>query len=400
MCSAGDFYGTGDVFNEPKSRFVARTMARMGYDAVAVGEMDLGYGLDVLVEDVRDHGLNVTCANLMRRGDREPAAPPGAAGDAGRARAEALGTVFPPYVVVERGGVRVGFVAVLSPSTRVRSAGATDASVEALTWAIEDPRAAAVAVAEARSACEVLVLLAHMERRELGALLPELAGVDVVVLGHDAQGQPLSDVEAAEGVPVVRASSQGQNIGRMRAAVSPDGSLGRVDNQIHFLDATHDDDPETVALVEAFEAENREVQKKLYAREQLRASERGGRPSNIYLGLGACQSCHVEAFEVYAKTAHARAFRTVSEQFVHRDSNCVGCHVTGWGERGGFDGLRLRGAQADLVDVQCEACHGPGAEHARDGSYGARAVESCVKCHTAHEDPDFDFTKDWPKVAH
>ncbi|MDH3198072.1 MAG: multiheme c-type cytochrome [Candidatus Krumholzibacteria bacterium] len=375
-------------------------MARLGYDAVGVGEMDLGHGLDALVEDVRDHGLNVTCANLMRRGDREPAAAPGPAAEAGRARAEAHGTVFPPYLVIERGGLRVGFVAVLSPSTRVRAAGSPDAAVEALTWAIEDPRAAAAAVAEARAACDLLVLLAHVEQSELDALLPELSGVDLVVLGHDPHGQPLVDARAGEDVPVVRASSQGQNIGRLRAAISGHGALEGIANRIYFLDATYEADPETAALVEAFEAENREVQKTLYAREQLRASRHGERPGNVYLGLGACHGCHAEDFEVYAKTAHAHAYRTVSEQFVHRDTNCVGCHVTGWGERGGFDGLRLRGAQADLVDVQCEACHGPGAEHARDGSYRTRAIQSCVKCHTPHEDPDFDFAKDWPKVAH
>jgi hypothetical protein len=54
----------------------------------------------------------------------------------------------------------------------------------------------------------------------------------------------------------------------------------------------------------------------------------------------------------------------------------------------------------DLVDVQCEACHGPGSEHVRDGSYRGRAVRSCVKCHNAETDPTFDYDEDWPKIAH
>ena len=36
----------------------------------------------------------------------------------------------------------------------------------------------------------------------------------------------------------------------------------------------------------------------------------------------------------------------------------------------------------------------------RDGRYAQRAVESCVKCHTEHEDPDFDFDRDWEKIEH
>jgi len=60
----------------------------------------------------------------------------------------------------------------------------------------------------------------------------------------------------------------------------------------------------------------------------------------------------------------------------------------------------MRGAPVDLTDVQCEACHGPGAEHARDGTYRARAREACVRCHTPNDDPDFNFEKDWPLIAH
>jgi mono/diheme cytochrome c family protein len=103
---------------------------------------------------------------------------------------------------------------------------------------------------------------------------------------------------------------------------------------------------------------------------------------------------------VYTGTRHARAYATLSSQFVHRDTNCVGCHVTGFGEAGGFSGVRMRGTSVDLIDVQCEACHGPGRDHARDGSYRATAIQSCVRCHTPNDDPDFDFATDWPKIAH
>jgi hypothetical protein len=78
----------------------------------------------------------------------------------------------------------------------------------------------------------------------------------------------------------------------------------------------------------------------------------------------------------------------------------VGCHVTGWNDKGGFSGVRYRGSQVDLIDVQCEACHGPGSMHSRDGSYRAVAIDSCTRCHTENDDPDFDFDTDWAKIAH
>ena len=84
----------------------------------------------------------------------------------------------------------------------------------------------------------------------------------------------------------------------------------------------------------------------------------------------------------------------------NRDADCIGCHTTGFGQPGGFAGTRRPGSQTDLIDVECEACHGPGAKHRRDGGYVTDAVESCVKCHTKEEDSDFNQKAAWEKIAH
>ena len=393
LCSAGDFYGTADVFNEPKSHFIAELMGVLEYDAIGVGEMELNYGLDALVQDVEDNGLNITCANIVAKGDRKP----------GEGAAERFNTVFPPYLVAERDDVRFGFVALLSPNTKLRrgrQAGEFEA-VEAITYVITDPREKGPEIlAEARRSCDILILLAHMDQRELETILPQLPPVDLVVLGHDSRTGGLPEAIQIAETPVVKATSQGQHIGHLEFGVDYDGGLADLDNEVLLLNAEYEDDSGIIALIEDFEAENRKKQKLLFAKEQLKASRNAGASNDVYLGVGACQQCHIEAFEVYTRTGHASAYATLAEQFVHRDSNCVGCHVVGYQEPGGFTGMRYRNTEVDLVDVQCEACHGPGSEHVRDGSYKARAKESCVRCHTPNEDPDFDFATDWPKITH
>ncbi len=398
LCSAGDFYGGGDVFNEAKSHFVARAMAHLGYDAVGVGDLDLGYGLDQLADDVHRWNLPVTCANITPRGDREPVSADTPVGRAGLEAARTFGTVFPPYLVVKKGGVRFGFVGLLSPNTRVKTAGAAG-TVEAVTWAIEDPlKWAGRVIPEVRRKADVVIVLAHMDESLARRLVETVPGIDAVVIGHQLRSDPLGKPLEVGGALLLRATSRGQNLGVL--SFDTDGSgISGAKNRIHMLDATYEDDPDMARQVAEFERENRKQQKILYAKQQLRSA--GTTTDNhTYLGLGACQSCHLDEFNVYKNSGHARAYRTLAAGFFQRDANCVNCHVTGYGTKGGFSGMRFRGQPVDLVDVQCEACHGPGANHSRDGRYAEAARDACTKCHTPEQDPDFDFDRDWPKIEH
>jgi hypothetical protein len=290
----------------------------------------------------------------------------------------------------------------LSPATKVRrgAAASAPARVEALTYTLGDVvEAARVVVPDLRASCDVLVALAHMSEEEARQLVSAVPGIDLVVLGHDPQNRSLGEPLVVGGARILRATSQGQYVGDLGLVLDDGHRVSQVHNRLHSLGEQYADDRDMARLVDEFDRENRLIQKELFAREQLKSASNDPLGTR-YLGVGACQSCHVDEFDVYAATGHARAYETLSTQFVHRDTNCVGCHVTGWGEEGGFQGVRLRGAMVDLIDVQCEACHGPGAEHTRDGSYRERARASCVRCHTPADDPDFDYERDWAAIAH
>jgi hypothetical protein len=301
---------------------------------------------------------------------------------------------------VERNGVRIGFVALLSPETKSRSLG-EEGELEALTYVIKEPwEMAQIVIPEARDESDVLILLAHMDQFDLEMRLPDFPEVDLVIRGHHAQNWQSIEPVMVGTTPVYLASAQGQNIGHLRFALDADWNFVDVNNKIHFLGDTVPDDTVVTAMLDQFDEENRKIQKILFAKEQLKASRASSQGSDTYFGVGSCLSCHPDQFEVYTHTRHAKAYRTLASQFVHRDDKCVGCHVTGYGEPGGFAGFRRLGAQADLIDVQCEACHGPGNEHSRDGSYVTKAAESCSKCHNDDHDPDFDYDDAWKKIEH
>ncbi|UCG52497.1 MAG: hypothetical protein JSW58_02800 [Candidatus Latescibacterota bacterium] len=409
LVSAGDFFGGADDYNQLKCQFIARMMGYFGYDAVALGEMDLNFGLDAITEDNAKNDINILCANLFRKkpGDVEPSVE-GTADTGGeptrtRERPTAISDepAFPAYRIIERNGVRFGIIGVMAPSAKNERMTAESGSVEALTYVIRDPIAilrGIVPIVKAQS--DVVVLLAHMVKSELDRVLEEVGGVDVAVIGHSRKPSVTPEPVVLHDVPVFMASHQGQYIGRALLNFDSANKLSGYENEIRLLDESIADDPEVALMVSEFEEENRRYQKELFVKKQLRRQTGESGPQDIYLGVANCQRCHPDAFEAYTGTRHAQAYATLSELFKHRDSGCVPCHSTGYGMAGGFTGSRSIGSISDLVDVQCEACHGPGEQHTRDGRYREIAKQSCTRCHTKEQDPEFNFAEAWENVAH
>jgi len=410
LVSGGDVYGGSDDYNRLKCQFIARMMDRFGYDAVALGETDLDFGLDAIVEDSRTFHMNILCANVFRK-----AGPPGKGSASGAPRgsgnndaassaprvAVETESVFPPYRVVEKGGIRFGVIAILSPAAKNERIASTSGDVEALTYVVKVPLPILTAlIPVVRSQSDFVVLLAHMKRTELEEVLAGVTGIDMVILGHSNKPEVTTDPILIGDVPVYTASHQGQYLGRAVLAFDSQARAVASTNEIRLLDATVKNDPEVAGFVKEFEDQNRSYQKELFVKDQLRARTAGAGTQDIYLGLANCQRCHAGAFDAYIRTKHATAYATLSALFMHRDSGCVPCHSTGHGAPGGFSGVRVAGSGVDLVDVQCEACHGPAAEHTRDGRYKDKARDACVKCHTSEQDPAFDYRKAWETIAH
>jgi hypothetical protein len=114
-----------------------------------------------------------------------------------------------------------------------------------------------------------------------------------------------------------------------------------------------------------------------------------------YIGVKGCQDCHGELVSGWQKTQHARAFDDLKKSKQEGLPDCQRCHVIGYGETGGFIDYDLT---PELVNVQCEECHGAGKVHAADpgekGSIIAKPGEQkCRKCHTPGQDKSFDYAK-------
>lgn len=120
----------------------------------------------------------------------------------------------------------------------------------------------------------------------------------------------------------------------------------------------------------------------------------GAEEVDNYIGWKACWGCHPNVVAEWQKSRHARAFESLKKSNQENLPACVRCHVTGFGESGGFLDAELT---PWMVGVQCEACHGPGKNHqgvpTKKSIAPKPAVNACRRCHTEGQNPGFDYTE-------
>ena len=140
-----------------------------------------------------------------------------------------------------------------------------------------------------------------------------------------------------------------------------------------------------------------------------------------YAGATACAECHGQAekgyqFSKWRETRHAEAYAvlgtpagyTIAASMGVKGNPptaqaCLKCHATAYHEPAGG----TLGAYSIYEGVGCEACHGPGSEHAVKDRAKAHAIgtkhpspETCLACHrNAHGKP-FDVRAALKVVAH
>jgi len=122
--------------------------------------------------------------------------------------------------------------------------------------------------------------------------------------------------------------------------------------------------------------------------------EPGPEGQERYLGTTYCGTCHGQEHQSWQLTHHAVAWRTLQRKDSTTDPACVGCHVTGHEQPGGWNPDDV---DSVLVDVGCEACHGPGGPH--DGQR-VEASTTCEGCHDDKHSIAFELATAVPLIDH
>ena len=129
---------------------------------------------------------------------------------------------------------------------------------------------------------------------------------------------------------------------------------------------------------------------------QTPAVQRAAPANGHYVGLTKCAACHFQYYENWKSSPHGKAFDILPVKY-RADASCLKCHLTG------HDAAAEAPVAAHQTGVSCEACHGPGSEHANlalsfvgqekllseDALKALRekiqktSLNQCIKCHTS-----------------
>jgi hypothetical protein len=117
---------------------------------------------------------------------------------------------------------------------------------------------------------------------------------------------------------------------------------------------------------------------------QVNSSSSGS--SATYVGVEKCKSCHPQEYEDFSQRRFNKAWKILKMREEEKNPECLRCHVTGYGKKGGFVNEEKT---PHLTSKQCEACHGPGSEHVNNPAdsqirRNLKVVHKknvCIQCH-------------------
>jgi 2',3'-cyclic-nucleotide 2'-phosphodiesterase (5'-nucleotidase family) len=221
VLDAGDALLGQPVSLQTEGAAIVEAMNAMGYDAMAVGQLDLAKGIDVLVQRAQEARFAILSCNLVRKGTRE--------------------LILRASTVIERDGVRYGILGVTEPEA-VQSPGVADVAdildpIEAVRAALPD--------LQARS--DVVIVLSHLGIEGDHSLAQAVSGIDIIVGGRDRELMRAPQIEG--NTVIVQNGYDGEFLGRLDVTVNQDGTLS--DPVVGLITLTPDyaDDPELAALV-------------------------------------------------------------------------------------------------------------------------------------------------------
>lgn len=200
LLDAGDAFQGTYVSNSNRGRAVIELMNLAGMDALALGNHEFDWGLDVLLARASEAHFPFLATNLeTESGDR-------LAG-------------IEPYTVIEAGGLQVGVLGLTYHDLR------TIVRMSALNEVRSLPPREAVEryLPELQSRCDLIIVLSHLADSDNEALAQNVPGLPLIVAAHTHRALPGG--KRIQDTLVVRTDGNGQQLGRVQLVFDEEKDL-------------------------------------------------------------------------------------------------------------------------------------------------------------------------------
>ena len=300
---------------------------------------------------------------------------------------------FMPYTVLlkNKGRMKVLVTSVMDPALLAKNNSAP-AKVMA------DPVSSLCGM-QAQVPHDLFVVVMHAGPEMISSVIEKCPGIDLVI---DGMSPDFSPVQPSGSRPTIVANNKE---GMYLAYIDYDGR--EKNGGVKFSKPVQQRivvgqvaaDLQVSALVKEYEQMRRKALREKSADPDFTA---GFEAMPHYVGSRSCQLCHAAINDSWENSRHAEAMNSLVRESRQNDPDCLSCHVTGMEKQAPSE---LMWVQEDhpMAGVQCEACHGPGADHSQNPrSVGMQTVNehTCTRCHTEFKDPGFDYSRDVHKVNH
>lgn len=372
---AGDALEGPEDYHRIELGYIHRAFAKMGYDAANLGHREARLSASELRGLASQSEVPLLSANLLDT---------------------ATGTsLVKTHIIAKRSGWRIAIVGVMDEAAESLGTGLR---VEKMSTAIGQ------LLPSLKRDADFLILLAFTNKDRLHALAREFPEFSLVLGGKVTEPSQQLALEGKTAVFYV--TNESKALGRLALTLDSPGEANVTSSDVQLVTPNTVDNADVARLAVDYRDEIRST-KLAIDNPASDSPDRipGVRAASTYAGSESCSVCHAKTNDVWKKSGHAHAFRTLISRKADADPNCIGCHTVGFEKP---DGYRREFAATKLTDVGCESCHGPAGKHiARIEAgdiEGARmrklGAGDCIKCHHGEFSRPFDWAAFWPAIAH
>lgn len=365
IISAGGLIASQGVNDRLKSRYILKAFSRLNYDAIGVQWTDLSYGAEFAAK----YNLPWVATNWVN-------------GQFSRSRTISR--------TVNGRQIDLRFFTWLDPdSSPVRQMPGGKPEV------YDDIDKLTKSLAAANKQGALTVLTTTLPLSIIKDQMP-LDNVDILFVraGYEVYSEPEQNGHTL----VLQPGSRGMRLGKLQLSLDDSNNIKSWHHDIIAMPQSVSDAPRMKGWYADYNAEVKENYEKRVAIKKQHQS--GDSP---FAGEQQCQQCHAKQYKVWQDSEHAKAFEDLEIVQKSFDPECIQCHTVGFNRPGGFIDISLT---PNLMNVQCENCHGAARQHVMSGGKQPVAnkdwskARMCGQCHVQKHSPSFDLNQYWPKIAH